>query len=96
MRNWDKILNETYTKLYKLSEPSADFNELVNSATINSYGQKEIPFNDHQIDIATYEDVLEKVIKKYRLNDVESKQLKNTIALGCSPRFKKINEKYVI
>jgi hypothetical protein len=96
MKNWDKILNDTYNRLYKLSEPSANFNELVESATINSYGQKEIPFNRYEIDIPTYEDVLEKIIKKYRLNEIESKQLKNTIALGCSPRFKKINEKYVI
>lgn len=95
MKNWDKIINDCYKKLYELSEPSVDFDMLVENATINEFGQKEIPYNDYEIDIKTYEDVLEKVIKRYRLNELDTKKLKTTIAWGCSPKFKKINEKYV-
>ena len=34
----DKILNEIYVRLYKESTPTADFNELVENATINEFG----------------------------------------------------------
>lgn len=95
MKNWDKIINECYKKLYKLSEPSVDFDMLMENANINQFGQKEIPYNDYEICFKTYENVLDTIIRKYRLNEDESKKVKNTIALGCSPKFKKVNEKYV-
>ena len=95
MKNWDKIINDCYKKLYRLSEPSVDFDMLVKNATVNEFGQKEIPYNDYEIDLKTYEDVLEKAIKKNRLNEFDAQKLKNTIAFGCSPKFKKINEKFI-
>ena len=95
MKNWDKIINECYKKLYKLSEPSVDFDILLENATINQFGQKEIPYNDYEICVKTYEDILNTIIRKYRLNEHEAQKVKNTIAWGCSPKFKKINEKYV-
>lgn len=95
MKNFDKIIHECYKKLYKLSEPSVDFDHLVNNAVVNQFGQKEIPYNDYEICFKTYEKVLDQIIKKYRLNQYDSVKFKNTIALGCSPKFKKINEKFI-
>ena len=68
---------------------------LMENANINQFGQKEIPYNDYEICFKTYENVLDTIIRKYRLNEDESKKVKNTIALGCSPKFKKVNEKFI-
>ena len=95
MKNWDKIINECYKKLYKLSEPSVDFDMLVENATTNGFGQIQIPYDDYEICIKTYEDVLNSMVRKYRLNEFDARKLKNTIAFGCSPKFKKINEKFI-
>ena len=34
----DKIIHEIYVNLYKVAEPSADFDELVNNAKVNEEG----------------------------------------------------------
>ena len=42
----DEILKEIYRRVYAVSEPPADFDHLMATAEINSYGQKDIKFND--------------------------------------------------
>lgn len=95
MKKYDKIILECYNRLYKLSEPSVDFNSLLENASTNQYGQKVIDYDSYQISVNVYEDVLNQVARKYKLDKLETTKLKNTIALGCSPRFKKVDGKFV-
>ena len=84
-----KIIWQIYRELYSNSEPKADFDELVNSAEKNEEGQKIIPFDDHEISEKDFYEIIERNIKGKRLTKLSQQMIKNTIALGCSPRFKK-------
>jgi hypothetical protein len=93
MKSRDKKYNDAvmtcYIELYKQSTPSADFQELMDNATINDRGQKEIPFNDYEIEEKLFDSVIDSVIKKYKFKNWEARGLKNSILLGCSPKFKR-------
>ena len=86
-----KIIWQIYKEMYAVSTPPADFENLVNSAEKNEKGQKIIPFNDYEIPLRDYEDILKKNLKGKRLTKLKQQMIKNTIALGISPRFKKEN-----
>lgn len=77
----DKLLLDCYTELYKHSTPSVDFNELL-------FSQKIIPFNDYEIEHSKFENILNDMIKKYKLKGYKIQQFKNTIYMGCSPKIK--------
>ena len=88
----DKVetaIMECYVELYKHSTPKADFNKLMKDAKLNDRGQKIIPFMDYEIDEKKYTEILEKTIKKYKLNSFTKRQFEVTVALGVSPTFKK-------
>jgi hypothetical protein len=85
----EKVVLHCYKELYKMSTPSADFDELVKNASINQFGQKEIPYMDYEIEEALFHSILHKVLSKYKLDTWDIDRIKNTIYLGCSPKFKK-------
>ena len=88
----DKILNEIYVRLYKESTPTADFNELVENAVINEFGQKEIAFMDYEITDEALDSIIKKTMKEYRVPKVYRDKFKYTIYLGCSPKTKNIKQ----
>jgi hypothetical protein len=85
----DQAILECYQELYKNSEPSADFSELVANAKINQFGQKEIDYMSYEIDEKLHNSIIESTIKKYKIKNLLATQFRNTINLGCSPTFKK-------
>lgn len=82
------IILNIYIDLYKASEPSADFNELVKNAEKNKDGDLIIPYNKYLIDKSKYNSIIEKHLKDTNLNRVIKSMIRNTINLGCSPKFK--------
>ena len=82
----DIILN-IYRELYNNSTPKADFDELVSKAKIDEQGRKIIPFMDYEIYEEDYIKIVQKHIPK-NYNKFKKEQIKATIALGCSPKFK--------
>ena len=87
--NEEKALRECYRKLYKASTPSADFDELMNNAPIDENGQKVIDYNAHEICEYEFSEIISDVIKQYKIRPHRQDLFKNTIWLGCSPKFKK-------
>lgn len=85
----DEAIKNCYIQIYNNSEPKADFNVLLNEATIDEFGRKVIDFNSYEIDEAIFNDIVNKIIKEYNFVGYKKKQFYNTILLGCSPRFKK-------
>lgn len=85
----DKIIWQIYKEMYAVSNPPADFDELVNSAQKNEYGQKLIPFDNHEISEKDYNEILERNLKGKRLTKLKQQVIRNTVALSVSPRFKK-------
>ena len=96
-RNYDNIILECYNLLYENSTPSINFNELMEKAELNEYGQKIIPFNDHCISEELFYEIINSISKKYKLNRTIKEKLITTLLLGCSPRFEEKNiEQYEI
>jgi hypothetical protein len=85
----DQIIWDIYRELYKNSTPSADFDELVNSAEKNSEGQKVIPFNDYEISEEDFNRIIEEQLKGKRLTKLAKRMVYNTIVSGASPAFSK-------
>ena len=84
-----QAINEIYTRVYKLAEPSADFEELKRNSPKNEMGQINIPFNDYEIEMSVYEDIFSEVVKKYRIYGYQRKSLAQYLILGALPKFKK-------
>ena len=88
----EEAMRECYRKLYKASTPSADFDELLKNAIINENGQKVIDYNAHEICEYEFSEIMSDVIKEYKIRSHRQDLFKNTILLGCSPKFKKTEE----
>ena len=84
-----EAIRECYRKLYKASTPSADFDELVNNAPIDENGQKVIDFMGYEICEYEFSEIVDEVIKKHKIKTHRITPFKNSIYLGCSPKFKK-------
>jgi hypothetical protein len=88
-KKYNEAMMLCYTELYKQSTPSADFQELIDNATINESGQKEIPFLNYEIEEEVCDNIIDSVIKKYKFKNWEAKSFRTSIILGCSPKFTK-------
>ena len=85
----EEAMRECYRKLYKASTPPADFDELLKNASIDENGQKVIDYNAHEICEYEFSKIMSDVIKEYKIRTHKQDLFKNTILLGCSPKFKK-------
>jgi len=85
----EQAFQECYELLYENSEPKADFKKLVDEAEFNERGQKEIDFNAYEIEEEKFYEILEDVIKRYKIKSYRAQAFRNAILLGCSPKFKK-------
>jgi hypothetical protein len=86
----EQAFHECYQLLYENSEPKADFKKLVEEAEFNQQGQKVIDFNAYEIEEEKFFEILEDVIKRYKIKSFRAQAFRNGILLGCSPKFKKI------
>lgn len=84
----DQIIWSIYRELYKNAEPSADFDELYDSAEINSEGQREIPFMDYTISEEVFDRIIEEYFKGKKLPKLKKNSIRMNLYLGCSPKFK--------
>jgi hypothetical protein len=87
-----EALTECYRKLYKASSPSANFDKLIKNATINENGEKIIDYNAYEICEYEFFEIISDIIKEYKIKTHRQDLFKNTILLGCSPKFKKTEE----
>jgi hypothetical protein len=83
----DGIL-ECYRELYRKATPSADFDELVENAPLDEHGRKVIDFNSYKLDRFTYEDIVEKHIKRNKLKGQMARSFSIEMYLGCGPSSK--------
>ena len=88
----EEAIRECYRKLYKASTPPADFDELLKNATTNENGKKVIDYNAYEICEYEFSEIMSDVIKQYKIRSHRQDLFKNTILLGCSPKFKKTEQ----
>jgi hypothetical protein len=84
----EKAIDECYRRLYKAATPSADFDLLVETATIDDNGLKHIPFLDYELEEDKFESIIEDVIKEFKISSTRKGPFRVSIMLGCSPKFK--------
>ena len=81
----EQLMMDCYRELFAKSNPVGDFDKLLAEATINQRGEKEIPFNDYEIDDTLFREIIDKYA-----NQIYPKwkrmRFRNTIFLGCSPK----------
>jgi hypothetical protein len=85
MKKETEIISDIYRQLYKESEPSVDFDSLVEKATINERGQNSIPFDSYFLAQERQDQITEDHLKGKKLTKIKKQMIKNTILLGCSP-----------
>jgi len=85
----EKAMWECYSLLYENSTPKANFDELVENAEFNDMGQKIIDFNAYEIEEDKFYEILENVLKTNKIKGYRAQAFKNSIVLGCSPKFKR-------
>jgi len=85
----EAAMMDCYVELFANSNPPADFKELMDNAPINERGQKEIDFMSYEIDEEKYDEIVDSMIKEYKFKNYDIQRFKNTIASGCSPKFKR-------
>ena len=91
----NKIMTEIYVDLYKSSTPPGNFKELVKNAKLNEQGQKIIPFDEYEIDYDLFQLILDGHVAKTKLSPYIKNKIKTSIYLGCSPKYKKNENKNV-
>lgn len=87
-KNYDKILTDLYTRLYKAATPSADFSELLKNAkeeTIDGKIVKRIDYDSYYLNLDDYRKIVEDVQKEHKLNAYEKSWLIFEAYLGAGP-----------
>jgi len=84
----EMILFDFYRRVYKAATPSADFDELLENATINERGQKEIDYNAYEIDEVIMDQIIKDIFKQYRVPVYRRKAFNFEFHLGCGPKTK--------
>ena len=57
----NELLHELFRRVYRVSSPPANYDELLENAEVNERGQKVIPFDDYECSI----DVMENILKQF-------------------------------
>lgn len=90
MKDYSEPIMHCYRQLFANATPPASFDKLVEEASINEHGQKEIPFMNYEIDEELMNSIIDETIKAYKIKDKTTQQrFRTTIYLGCSPKSKK-------
>ena len=84
----DKILHELYRRAFAASTPKGDFDLLLENATTNERGQKVIPFMDYECEAEVLEEILDSVLKEFKVPVRERQSFEFGFYLGCSPKTK--------
>lgn len=90
-----KLVMDTYRELYWNCTTPVSFDELIESAEIDSDGRKIIPFDKYFIHESLAKEIINSNMKKMKMNKYEKECFQFEIALGCSPTYimeeKKLN-----
>ena len=89
----DLALFDCYRELFANSTPKGDFDKLVENASVNERGQKEIPFDDYEISEDRFQEIIKEILTKHKVPKTLHQSFSVAIHLGCSPRFTRRDEK---
>ena len=77
----ENIILETYNRLYAISEPSADFNELMKIGKTKQTGF----YLHYYLAQSKIDAVISDIAKQFKLSEYDKRRLSKAINLGCAP-----------
>ena len=81
-----EILHTLYKRSFAASTPPADFDELLEKAETNKFGQKVIPFMDHECSNEKLQEIFDSTMAEYKVPKDRIKAFSFHFWLGCSPK----------
>lgn len=85
VKDKEDIMFDILRQMYKEADPSADFDSLMEKATINERGQKDIHFESYYLSQERQDQIIEEQLKGRRLTKIKKQMIKNSMYLGCFP-----------
>jgi hypothetical protein len=85
----DKILMEIYKRTYAVATPPADFDVLLANATLDEHNRKVIPYDDYELEEGVALQIINDVMKEFKVPKWKRQFFINTYWLGCSPKSKR-------
>jgi hypothetical protein len=80
---------EIYKRTYAVATPPADFNVLLANATLDEHNRKVIPYNDYELEEDVALQIINDVMKEFKVPKWKRQLFINTYRLGCSPKSKR-------
>jgi hypothetical protein len=78
---------QAYKEVYAKSTPPADWDELLANAPVNERGEKEIPFDDYEVEQEVFDEIFERYTK--RMREWDKRTFRFNFYLGATPRTKR-------
>lgn len=86
----NELLHELFRRVYRVSSPPANYDELLENAEVNERGQKVIPFDDYECSIDVMEEVLKQFFIDYNItSEWDKRRFSYSYWLGPTPKTKK-------
>lgn len=81
----NKVMKLCYVEIYNKSIPPADFNVLLDNAPVNIRGQREIKYNEYEIKEETFNEIVNRICKDYKVTKNDKKRILTSLYLGATP-----------
>lgn len=85
----ERVLHELFRRAFAASTPAGDWDQLLENATVNERGQKEIPFMEYECDESTLTEIFESTMKEFKVPKWKRRAFKFEYWLGPSPKTKR-------
>lgn len=82
------VLTEMYRRAFAASTPKGDFDQLLEDAPLNEFGQKVIPFLEYECEQEVMEQIVKDVLKENKIPKRRHQAFLTSFMLGCSPKTK--------
>ena len=89
--DFEKLVNECLKYVDKYGKVHYTEKPLTSVECMEKEWRKDIGYMDYELEEETYRNIVESIIKKYKLNKFKSDAFRNTMYLGSGPCFKKKN-----
>ena len=81
----NKVVKKCYVEIYSKSSPPVDYNELLEKAPTNFFGQKVIDFNSYEVKETTFYETVDKICNTYKATKKEKIVVLSNLLLGEVP-----------
>jgi len=81
-----EIMNTLFRKAFAASNPPGDYDEMLEKAELNQFGQKIIPFMDYECSHEKLQEIFDTTMEEYKVPRNKIRAFSFHFWMGCSPR----------